>query len=179
MRQLPVDSNTAFRLLAISDATHLAHSYQRNREHLKRWEPERAEEFFTEAWQAQNISQVLAANSQGLAYPYGLFRDDVLIGRFSIVSVVRGAFQNASLGYWVDHECTGQGLASLAVAALLVEATEHLGLHRIEASTLVDNHASQRVLLNNGFTQIGMAPKYLKIAGRWRDHNLYQAILHS
>jgi ribosomal-protein-alanine N-acetyltransferase len=56
-------------------------------------------------------------------------------------------------------------------------AREELGLHRIEASTLLHNIGSQRVLLKAGFQQIGMAPRYLRIAGEWQDHNLYQIVL--
>lgn len=56
-------------------------------------------------------------------------------------------------------------------------ARDELGLHRIEASTLLHNAASQRVLLKAGFQQIGMAPRYLQIAGKWQDHYLYQVVL--
>ena len=55
-------------------------------------------------------------------------------------------------------------------------AFAELGLHRIQAETLLDNLASQRVLERNGFARIGMAPAYLKIAGRWQDCFLYQLI---
>ncbi|HEY5222227.1 MAG TPA: GNAT family protein [Microbacteriaceae bacterium] len=66
-----------------------------------------------------------------------------------------------------------------AAVQLIVEtAREELGLHRIEASTLPHNIGSQRVLQNAGFQQIGMAPQYLQIAGKWQDHNLYQIVLH-
>ena len=51
-----------------------------------------------------------------------------------------------------------------------------LGLHRVEAGTLVDNGASQRVLEKNGFERIGVAPSYLRIAGAWRDHILFQRL---
>lgn len=49
---------------------------------------------------------------------------------------------------------------------------------RLEASSLVHNAGSQRVLVKAGFRQIGMAPRYLEIAGEWQDHNLYQIVLH-
>lgn len=51
-----------------------------------------------------------------------------------------------------------------------------LSLHRIEAGTLLDNVASQRVLERNGFVRFGVAPGYLKIAGVWQEHALYQAL---
>lgn len=53
-----------------------------------------------------------------------------------------------------------------------------LRLHRLEASTLLHNIGSQRVLEKAGFERIGMAPKYLRIAGEWQDHALFQIILH-
>nr|WP_315850337.1 GNAT family protein [Arthrobacter woluwensis] len=51
-----------------------------------------------------------------------------------------------------------------------------LGLHRLEAGTLLHNTASQRVLLKNGFTVFGTAPRYLRIQGRWQDHRLFQRL---
>lgn len=51
-----------------------------------------------------------------------------------------------------------------------------LRLHRIEAGTLLQNLASQRVLERNGFVRFGIAPGYLNIAGRWQDHAMYQAL---
>jgi len=73
---------------------------------------------------------------------------------------------------------TGKGLATRAVEVVAGVADTELKLHRIEASTLTDNVASQRVLQRTGFAQIGSAPNYLHIAGVWRDHNLYQRILN-
>jgi limonene-1,2-epoxide hydrolase len=55
-------------------------------------------------------------------------------------------------------------------------AFAELGLHRIEAGTLPHNARSQAVLERNGFVRFGLAPAYLKIAGRWQDHVLYQAL---
>jgi ribosomal-protein-alanine N-acetyltransferase len=49
-------------------------------------------------------------------------------------------------------------------------------MHRLEAGTLVDNVASQRVLEKNGFERIGLARAYLRIAGAWRDHILFQRV---
>ena len=66
-------------------------------------------------------------------------------------------------------------LATQAVAAML-DIAWSLGLHRVEAGTLVENHASQRVLTANGFTRYGLAPAYLRIDDRWQDHILFQVL---
>ncbi|MBV8301818.1 MAG: GNAT family N-acetyltransferase, partial [Candidatus Dormibacteraeota bacterium] len=51
-----------------------------------------------------------------------------------------------------------------------------LELHRLQAATLVRNRASQRVLEKNRFESIGVARRYLYIAGRWQDHVLYARV---
>jgi ribosomal-protein-alanine N-acetyltransferase len=62
-------------------------------------------------------------------------------------------------------------------------ATDHarteLGLHRVQAATLLHNEPSRKILKRAGFREIGVAPQYLKIAGRWQDHLLHQLILQS
>jgi len=55
-------------------------------------------------------------------------------------------------------------------------AFDELGLHRIQAGTMLHNIGSQRVLERNGFVRFGVAPEYLNIAGKWQDHALYQVL---
>jgi ribosomal-protein-alanine N-acetyltransferase len=88
----------------------------------------------------------------------------------------RGAFQSANVGYWVDAARRRRGLATAAVAEIARHAFQELGLHRLEAGTLVDNSASQRVLEKNGFTRIGIARGYLHVGGEWRDHVLFERL---
>jgi ribosomal-protein-alanine N-acetyltransferase len=170
--------NVSMRILRSNDAPALAAAYVRNREYLSPWEPVRPEEYYTEAWQAADIARRLVAEKSGEGYPLGLFAGDTIVGRFNVAGIVRGPFQSAGLGYWVDGAYAGRGLASAAVQVIVETARDKLGLHRLEASTLLHNAGSQRVLLKAGFRQIGMAPRYLKIAGEWQDHNLYQVVLH-
>lgn len=102
---------------------------------------------------------------------------DRIVGRINIQNIVRGAFQSADLGYWIDQDEQNKGLATAAVRTAC-EAADDLGLHRLAAGTLVHNERSQKVLLRCGFTKYGTAPDYLFIDGSWQDHNLYQRILH-
>jgi ribosomal-protein-alanine N-acetyltransferase len=84
--------------------------------------------------------------------------------------------QSGTLGYWVTQPRSGRGIATAAVAAALRLAFGDLGLHRVQADTLVPDVASQRVLERNGFRRIGLAPQYLRIAGRWQDCYLHQRL---
>jgi ribosomal-protein-alanine N-acetyltransferase len=97
-------------------------------------------------------------------------------GRITLSEIVRGPLQSCSLGYWVSAGDNGRGLATAAVREVVAAAFRDLGLHRIQAGTLTCNIRSQRVLERNGFTRIGLAPAYLKIAGRWQDHILFQLV---
>lgn len=161
------------RLTSPVDAEELAALLRANREHLEPWEPERDESYYTGAGQWQIISDVLRA---GNALPHTIVEDGRIVGRVNLSNVVHGAFQSASLGYWVAADVTGRGVAGAAVAAVVEAAFTAYGLHRVEAGTLLHNVRSQRVLERNGFTRFGMAPRYLRIAGDWQDHHLYQLL---
>jgi [ribosomal protein S5]-alanine N-acetyltransferase len=102
--------------------------------------------------------------------------DGAVIGRITLNNVVRGAFQSCSVGYFVRSAANGRGHASAAVREMLRLAFDELGLHRVEAGTLVHNVRSQRVLERNGFVRFGLAPRYLRIQGRWQDHVLFQVL---
>ena len=89
---------------------------------------------------------------------------------------MRGPLQSAIVSYWLDEARNGHGLATRAVGALVEIAFGELELHRLEAGTLVDNLASQRVLEKNGFERYGLARRFLLIGGEWRDHVLFERI---
>ena len=102
--------------------------------------------------------------------------DSLPVGRVTLSGIVRGAFQSTHLGYWVGADHNGLGVASSAVALILELGFGELGLHRVEAGTLVHNKGSQRVLAKNGFERIGLARAYLQIGGQWQDHLLFQRV---
>lgn len=88
----------------------------------------------------------------------------------------RRPLQSCSVGYWVTSRANNRGLATAALRDIVRIAFRDMGLHRVQAETLLHNTASQRILLRTGFAQYGMAPKYLKIAGRWQDHLMFQLL---
>ncbi len=173
MTELP----PACRLIAPGDAPVLAELVRTNREFLAPWEPVRGEEYFTEAGQRASIGASLAERERGRGLPCVIVdRDGAVVGRVNLNNIVRGAFQSASLGYWIAEAAGGRGVATAAVRDIVRVAFAELGLHRIQADTLEHNVASQRVLERNGFVRIGHAPRYLKIAGRWQDFILHQLV---
>ena len=168
---------TACRLITTDDAPALAELQRLNRAFLAPWEPVRSDGYFTEAGQRAAIEQALTEYEQGRNLPQVILDDGAgIVGRITLNGIVRGAFQSCSVGYWVSQFVTGRGMATAALRQIIGIAFGELGLHRIQAETLLDNAASQRVLDRNGFARIGMAPEYLKIAGRWQDCILFQRV---
>jgi RimJ/RimL family protein N-acetyltransferase len=96
-----------------------------------------------------------------------------LLGRIALTGIMRGAFMNAHLGYWIDGEYQGQGYATEAVGNAVALAFGALGLHRVQAAVMPHNAASLRVLAKLGFRKEGECARYLQIAGRWEDHHLF------
>ncbi|GAA4985639.1 GNAT family N-acetyltransferase [Actinopolymorpha pittospori] len=143
----------------------------RNRDHMRRWDPDRPASFFTPEAQAERL-----ANPD--VHRWHLVDGDLIVGEATLSNLVRGALSSVDLGYWVDAAYTGRGLATRLAEESCRAARDDLGLHRVGASTLVDNVVSQRVLHKCGFEQIGTAPRYLHINGEWRDNHLFQRILY-
>jgi ribosomal-protein-alanine N-acetyltransferase len=165
------------RLVTLDDAPDLARLAIENRNFLAPWEPVRDERWYTEDAQRENIATALERHAQGTGLPHVILDESQsLVGRITLNGITRGAFQSCSVGYWVSEHVNGRGLASAALEAAVRIAFDELQLHRVQAETVPHNYASQRVLERNGFVQVGMAPEYLNIAGRWQDHLLFQRI---
>ena len=156
-----------------ADAGRFAAFVRAQRAFFAPYDPVRPEEFFTVEGQRRELEQAVAASAVGSRMRFVIEQDGEMIGWLSISNVVRGVFRSANLGYAVGQEHNGRGVGTRAVALAVQWAFGEGGLHRLEAGTLVDNRASQRVLEKNDFERIGLARDYLFIAGAWRDHVLF------
>ncbi len=169
--------DVVLRQLDPADAAAVAEAYARNREHLAPWEPTREPSWATAEVQLREAATRLRAHARGDGIPLVLVRGEDVVGVLNVTGTIRGSFLSANLGYWLDAALAGRGLMSTAVRIACEVARDELALHRLQAGTLLHNAASQHVLRACGFTPIGVAPRYLRIAGRWQDHLLFQRIL--
>lgn len=96
--------------------------------------------------------------------------DGAVLGALSLGNIVRGAFQSCYTGYWIGKAHAGRGLMTEAMTLALGHAFESLKLHRVEANIVPENAASRALARKLGFRREGLARRYLKINGRWRDH---------
>jgi [ribosomal protein S5]-alanine N-acetyltransferase len=96
--------------------------------------------------------------------------DDVLVGAINLTEIVRGQFQSGYLGYYIGAPYAKQGYMTEALQGMLALAFRQLRLHRVEANIQPGNRASVHLVRRAGFRREGYSPRYLKIGGRWRDH---------
>jgi ribosomal-protein-alanine N-acetyltransferase len=122
--------------------------------------------------QARGWSAYLERCRTGAVIGY-LLRDATtgeLAGVVNLNEVVRGVFQSAYLGFYVHAAHAGQGVMTVGLEQVLKEAFTVHGLHRLEANIQPRNSASLRLVRRLGFRREGFSPRYVKIGGRWRDH---------
>ena len=101
-----------------------------------------------------------------------------LVGVINLSNVVLGPFRSAYLGYYAFSGFERRGLMGEGLSAVVRHAFNSMKLHRLEANIQPGNAASIALVRSCGFAKEGYSPRYLKIGGRWRDHERW-AILAS
>jgi ribosomal-protein-alanine N-acetyltransferase len=96
--------------------------------------------------------------------------DDALAGVINFSEIVRGAFHSAYVGYYAFAPLAGDGYMTEGFALALDFAFRRLKLHRVEANVQPANRRSLALVERVGFEREGYSRRYVKIAGRWRDH---------
>jgi [ribosomal protein S5]-alanine N-acetyltransferase len=95
---------------------------------------------------------------------------DELAGVININDIVRGKSLSGYLGYYAFVPHDGCGYMAEGLRAVISRAFRVLKVHRLEANIQPHNTRSRRLVQGFGFRRKGFSPQYLKIAGRWRDH---------
>lgn len=134
--------------------------------------------YATVQFDSERFTQILAAAKLETNESFLICRtsDDIIVGQINLSQIFRKAFQNAYLGYQLFNGFTGHGYMTEAVEMVLEMAFEKLKLHRIEANVQPDNHPSIAVLKRTGFSKEGFSRRYLKIGGKWRDHERWALV---
>jgi ribosomal-protein-alanine N-acetyltransferase len=103
--------------------------------------------------------------------------DDAIVGFFNLSQIVRRRLQSAYLGYAVGESFAGQGYMRDGIELVLSQCFTTLQLHRIEANIQPGNANSLALARGAGFRREGFSPRYLKIGGRWRDHERWAILV--
>ena len=96
--------------------------------------------------------------------------DRVLLGAINLGHIIRGSLHSAFLGYYIGAPFAREGYMTEALQLMLRYAFEGLKLHRLEANIQPGNVASIALAQRAGFQNEGFSRGYLRIRGRWRDH---------
>lgn len=110
---------------------------------------------------------------EGRCLPFALTVEDDFVGQVTVNNIVMGSAMFGSVGYWIDERQAGHGYMPTAVAMVIDYCFQTVGLHRIEIAIRPENTASLRVVEKLGISSVGFSPRYLHIAGAWRDHRLF------
>ena len=96
--------------------------------------------------------------------------DGKLVGVINVSQIYMGHFRSAYLGYYVFAPYRRDGYMTEGLSLALKEAFGKLKLHRLEANIRPQNALSKKLVQRLGFRLEGYSPRYLKVDGRWRDH---------
>lgn len=160
----------------MSDAQVWSRARTSDQAHLEPWEPSLRQD-----WAARHEArnwfplwrQLRAQAKSGSVYPFAIEADQAYAGQLTIGGVQRGALQSAWIGYWVASSSCDGGIATAAAALALDWCFGPLRLHRVEATTRVENLASRAVLGKLGFREEGLIRDYLQVLGQWQDHLIF------
>jgi [ribosomal protein S5]-alanine N-acetyltransferase len=124
---------------------------------------------------AAYVARFAAAAAQGTHAGFLVLRreDDALVGVYNFSEIVHGLFQSTYLGYYGFAPHAGQGYMTEGMALALDVAFRKLRLHRVEVNIQPTNGRSLALAERVGFVREGYSRRYVKIAGRWRDHVRY------
>ncbi len=101
---------------------------------------------------------------------YLAWHEQDLVGVVNLNDITRGPLQSAYLGYYAFLPVAGCGWMRRALALAIDRAFDLHGLHRLEANVQPANERSRRLVAGLGFRLEGYSPRYLRVAGEWRDH---------
>ena len=171
------DGRVGLRPFRARDAAAWSECRIRNEQWLGPWEG-RPESQPAATWVERHSLAVFGAMLRGMrrearagrGLSVAITYDDRLAGQITASGIVRGAFDNAYVGYWVDGALAGRGILPAALAMLVDHLMGPVGLHRVEANIRPENTPSLRVVDKLGFRLEGHRERYLYIDGAWRDH---------
>jgi ribosomal-protein-alanine N-acetyltransferase len=118
------------------------------------------------------FQEYLKRFTAGLNYGFLVIHRETgdIVGMINLNNVVRGGFQSAALGYYAFEPYAGQGFMREGLLLVVEQAFVKLKLHRVEANIQPANRASIALVKKCGFVREGFSRRFVKVCGRWKDH---------
>lgn len=170
---LPVDGEIQLVLAEERHAEEVSALIVRNQRRLARWEPW-AEHPATVAALRSFIRSCLDGFAAGTQVQTYIGVGGRLVGSCGIRISVPA--RTGEIGYWLDAEHEGRGIATRSARALVTSAFQERGLLRMELRTAVDNVRSRALAERLGFVQEGIQRAAQVFSNRRTDMALYSTL---
>jgi ribosomal-protein-serine acetyltransferase len=171
MSRWPLAENSEMRILSPADASELFALVCRNRNRLAEYLP------WVHRTQAVSdvadfLTSAAGQHAAGLGFHAGIVWDGRLAGCAGMHPIDK-LHRSVALGYWIDENAEGRGLATRATAQLVHLSFAEYGLHRVEIRCAVGNHRSRAIPLRLGFREEGILRHAQLVDGRWFDLHIF------
>ena len=166
------------KLLEPSEAPIMVRFRIENRDHLRKWEPGRSPEFFTNAYWQMQLRAAIREYRSGINMCLVILNtaESEVLGVCNYTNIIRGTFQSCHLGYALAERHQGKGIMFESLQLSTQYVFKELELHRIMANYMPRNQRSGNLLCHLGFETEGKARSFLNINGVWEDHILTSLI---
>jgi ribosomal-protein-alanine N-acetyltransferase len=170
------NDHLTLKILNESNASEVLDFYQRNQAWFDLYEPEKPNDFYTEAF----INKILRAETKAFLdgthvrlFLYDTLVSDNIIGTISFSNIKNLPFRSCCIGYKIDKKYQrhgyGRKMLTMALKIMVIER----GMHRIDAYISPENEASIALATRLGFINEGTAYAYVQLHGTWQDHLHY------
>lgn len=110
-------------------------------------------------------------------FNFAILLEDKVVGAVGIIPESTRPY-NAEIGYFVDRNYHGQGLAFKGACLAEAYAREHLPqVNRLQAYIVTTNLPSIRVVEKAGFAREGILKDYLKVGEKFYDAFIFGKII--
>ncbi|MDF7663419.1 GNAT family protein [Bifidobacterium sp. ESL0763] len=168
----------ALRPLGVEDEAGWSQVRARNADWLRPWDsgdPMHGPGLTFNTW----LQRQRRDEQDGVAAQFAIVYQMRIVGQVSVGAISYGSIRSGSVGYWVDRDHAGLGIAPLSVAMLAdwaMWSPNGPRLHRLEIAMLPGNGRSKRVAQKLGAHHEGLRRAYMYIRGEWRDHEVYSLL---
>ena len=171
--RFPVDLGDGFSLVELAEhhARALNRATVRNLSRLREWEAWAHEDQTLSRTEA-HIGQRLVARSQGLGFPCLIMRGARVYGTVDLR--IDAGRRSGEIGYWLDRDAVGRGLATRATETL-VQHSREIGVHHVRLRISETNSQSIAVAERLGFILNGPAPARMLVGSQ--EHTMLVYVL--
>ncbi len=169
----------SLKILNTDAAEQVLEFYLENKE-LEAFEATRSEQFYTREYQRLALEYEFDQACAGRMFRFWIYEKcnkEKIIGTVSVRNILRAPYTKCEIGYKIHKDFRRRGYARESLAFVRDLVFDDVKLHRIEATTLIDNTASIKLLESLGFVREGYLHNYIEVAGAYRDHLLFAATM--